>query len=206
MERKVTIYALIDPFTLKVRYIGRTVVSLPMRLSQHVFSARHNTRRTHKESWIRSLLKKNSRPYIRGLAVVQGWKESYEFESKLIGKYKDRLVNHDDRGLGSLRNHSNSTKEKISESLREYFKTNKNPAAKHVYVYRLDGSYCCEYDSLRKAAKSLGIYWKTISKHLNGVIPPAEAPTKDGRARIRRAGYQFSTAKVERMFDFTRKK
>lgn len=76
--QRVVIYCLVCPITLKVRYIGRTTVSLPMRLSQHVFKAKHNRDNTHKSNWIRSLLKINSRPFIRTLCVVNGWDESYK--------------------------------------------------------------------------------------------------------------------------------
>lgn len=205
MEREVKIYALVDPFTLKVRYIGRTVVSLPMRLSQHVHSAKSGRLKTHKEDWIRSLLKVNSKPYIRTLVKVIGWEESYKVESELIGKYKDRLVNHDDRGPGALRNHSDITRKRISDGLSKHFETNKNPAAKVVYVYNEDGSFYKEYDSIRKASVDLGYYFKTISKHLNGKLPDYMTPTKDGRKRVIGKGKQFSFTKVEKMYDLTRK-
>ncbi len=205
MKREVKIYALIDPLTLKVRYIGRTVVSLPMRLSQHVHSAKSGRLNTHKEAWIRSLLKINSKPYIRTLVKVMGWEESYKIESDLIGKYKDRLVNHDDRGPGALRDHSDITKERISKGLSKYFETHKNPAAKIIYVYNEDGSFDKEYTSIKKAAIDLGYYFKTISRHINGIIPDPTTPTKSGRPRVRKKDKQFSTIKVEKMYDLRRK-
>ena len=52
MEKvKVNIYVLIDPITLKVRYIGRTKKPLSERLSQHVGKAKHDKdKNTHKNT------------------------------------------------------------------------------------------------------------------------------------------------------------
>src|SRR5690242_9617875 len=96
----VKIYVLIDPITLKVRYIGRTTVSLPMRLSQHIHKSVKKKESTHKAHWIRLFYKNSLKPYIRLLTSVEGWKESYQFERDLIFKYRDRLLNHNDRGIG----------------------------------------------------------------------------------------------------------
>lgn len=194
MEREVKIYALIDPITLKIRYVGRTVRSLPMRLSQHVHCAKTGRLKTHKEDWIRSLLKINSRPYIRLLKKVIGWSESYNVETAIINRYRHRLLNHDDRGEGCLnRNLSQDSRNKISSTLTEFYKTGgRNAARKIVYCYNEDGSFYKEYPSIRAAGEDLGLYFKTISKHLNGVI----------KRRYLRKGKQFSFIKVERMHNF----
>jgi len=205
MEKPVKIYVLVDPFTMRVRYIGRTVRSLPMRLSQHVHHAKYKKGKTRRDSWIQSLLKVNSKPFIRLLCTVQGWKESYEFEKSLIHKYEPRILNHYDRGPGVIGvRRSEENRKQISEGLKRHFQTARNPACKRVYVYKEDGSFYKEYFSIREAAKGINVYFKTISKHING-ISGRNTPTKDGRPRFLRTGFQFSLHKVEKMKDYTNK-
>lgn len=183
--QRVLIYCLICPLTLKVRYIGRTKVSLPMRLSQHVFKAKRNVDNTHKSNWIRSLLKINSKPFIRTLCVVDGWEESYKKERELINKYKHRLLNHNDRGEGNNAPKSDAQKQKLSKIMRENY-TDKGKALheKKVYVYDIHGKYICDYPSCKKAAADLGIYYKSISKVTCGVYKQMK-------------GYQFSFEKKD---------
>lgn len=196
MEKQVKIYVLIDPITLKVRYIGRTTCSLKKRLSEHISKARNFNNYTHKENWIRSLLKINSKPYIRQLTVVEGWKNSYSLECKLIEKYKHRLLNANDKGVGHMRNMTEEQKLMISKTLKERYKKGlKNPARKIVYAYNKDGSFYKEFISIRQAAIELGYYFKVISKQLNSG-KPLKHMKKD---------YQFSFTKVEKMKDFTKK-
>lgn len=181
----VVIYCLICPLSLKVRYIGRTTVSLPMRLSQHIFKAKHNKDKTHKSNWIRSLLKINSKPHIRKLCAVFGWKESHEFERQLIEKYKDRLLNHNDRGTGNNAPKSLEHKQKISSFIKlTYTDQGKALHNKKVYVYDIHGNYISEYDSCKLAAKDLDIYYKSISKVTTGIYKQMK-------------GYQFSFEKRE---------
>jgi len=67
---KVIIYVLIDPLTLKVRYIGRTKCSLEKRLGEHISKSKLEYNFTHKCNWIKSLLKQNLKPIIRKLCIV----------------------------------------------------------------------------------------------------------------------------------------
>lgn len=196
MEKQVKIYALIDPITLKVRYIGRTTYSLKKRLSEHISKARNFNNYTHKENWIRSLLKINSKPYIRQLTIVNGWENSYSFECKLLEKYKYRLLNSNDKGLGHMRNMTEKQKLKISKTLKKKYKEGLgNPARKIVYVYNKDGSFYKEFISIRQAAIELGYYYKVISKQLNS-----------GKTlKFMKKDYQFNFEKVEKMQDFTKK-
>lgn len=66
-NRQVTIYALCDPDTNEVRYIGQTV-DPSIRLRAHLsdsFSGQSN-----KDKWIRSLLVRGKHPTLQALAVV----------------------------------------------------------------------------------------------------------------------------------------
>jgi len=202
---KVIIYALIDPITSKVRYIGRTSVSINTRLSKHIHDAKYNKRKTHKEDWIRSLLKINCKPLVRKLTEIEGWHESYVFEINLIEKYKDRLTNYYDKGLGKLRSCRDEDRKKISETLKQGYAngTIDKPIGKTIYVYKNDGTYVGEYPSIQETARQLNVYGGTIKKHINGKLPSHNTPTTDGRKRYLRTGYQYSTIKVDKMHDYT---
>lgn len=207
MEDKVKIYALIDPITLKVRYIGRTIRSLPMRLSQHIHRAKDiNRSKTHRDNWILSLLKINSKPIIRLLCEVEGWKESHIFEQNLIKKYAHRLTNHDDRGEGGKnRNTTEEQKIKISNTLKEYYKDKPMAFERTVYVYNYDGTFYKEYTSGAKAARDLNIPYSTIRKHLSKIVQDFDSPTKDGRKRKKRLTlFQFSFTRVDKMHDLSK--
>ena len=201
---KVTIYALIDPITCKVKYIGRTSTKLNDRLSGHIHASKYYTRHTHKENWIRSLLKINSRPLIRKLVEVEGWEESYKLEVSLISKYKDRLTNYYDKGPGKLRSCKEEDRIKISNTLKRKYKDGSIslPKGTTVYVYNRDGSFFKEFSSVPQASKELDVYHGTIYKHIYGNKPQFDIPTKDLRKRFLRSKYQFSTIKVDKMHNY----
>jgi hypothetical protein len=202
---KVIIYALVDPITCKVRYIGRTSVSMNARLSKHIHDAKYNKRKTHKEDWIRSLLKINCKPLIRKLTEIEGWEQSYELEVSLIEKYKDRLTNYYDKGTGYLRQFREEDRIKISNTLKSKYAqgTIDKPVGKTIYVYNRDGSFHSEHVSVSEACTKLGVGRTTIKRHINGYHPLFNSPTADGRKRFLGGNYQFSTVKVDRMHDYT---
>lgn len=201
---KVIIYVLIDPNTLKVRYIGRTSRDLYSRLHSHIHVARYETRKTHKESWIKSLLRNNQIPIIRKLTEVEGWNESYQLEVSLIEKYKDRLTNFYDRGPGSLRTCKPEDRLRISETLKQKYKDGliERPKGKTVYVYNKDGSFLNEYPSIQETARQLNVYWGTVKKHVHNKIPNIDERTKDGRKRHLKTNYQYSFTKFEKMHNY----
>lgn len=196
MTPKVKIYVLVDPITLKVRYIGRTKGTLKKRLAEHLCKAKKNYDNSHKANWIRGLLKMNSKPFIRQIAEVEGWTNSYIFERSLINKYRERLVNHDDRGEGGLqRTFTPEVRVRISESLKEFYSTNLIKTCTEVHAYNYDGTYYKSYYSIKAAAIDTGVYHGTISKLLGGrtLVP-------------RKTKFQFSYTKVEQMTDFKNRK
>lgn len=202
---KVIIYALVDPITCKVRYIGRTSVGMNARLSKHIHDAKYNKRKTHKEDWIRSLLKINCKPLIKKLTEIEGWEESYELEVSLIEKYKDRLTNYYDKGIGYLRQCREEDRIKISNTLKSKYTqgTIDKPVGKTIYVYNRDGSFHSEHVSVSEACTKLGVGRTTIKRHINGHHPSFNSPTADGRKRCLKGNYQFSTVKVDKMHDYT---
>lgn len=191
---KVIIYALIDPITLKVRYIGRTKNSLEKRLGEHISKSKLNYNNTHKANWIKSLLSHNLKPIIRKLCIVEGWADSYNIERLLINKYKNRLLNHNDRGEGGLNTQVTAImKNKISNKLKEYFKDPKNKRGlKEVFVYNLKGEFIKKFNSRAEAAKELKLSRKCISKCF-----------MKNKTRLHIHGYQFSDIQLDKKDDLT---
>lgn len=193
MDNQVKIYVLIDPITLKVRYIGRTKSTLKKRLGEHVSKSKYNYCNTHKGAWIRSLLNVNLKPIIRKLTEIDGWEESHKLERSLINKYQNRLVNHDDRGFGGLnRTYTQEQKDNISNSLKKYYKLNQIQTVTPIHSYNYDGTYFSSHASIKQASMDLNIYHGTISKHLCGITK------KPSRIRM-----QFSYIKVDSMKNWT---
>lgn len=74
----VKIYKLIDPETLEVRYVGKTVQPLKKRLSGHITKSK-NSRTAHVNCWIYSLLLKGKKPIIELIEEVENWKEREQY-------------------------------------------------------------------------------------------------------------------------------
>jgi hypothetical protein len=101
MSRVTFIYVLLDPRTLMVRYVGKTVSRLSLRLSQHINQAHlpgHNTRR---DNWIRSLRAIGLSPLI---GKIEACGEDWSCREKYwIGRFRAEgvdLTNHADGGEG----------------------------------------------------------------------------------------------------------
>jgi len=183
----VTIYCLIDPNTLKVRYIGRTRNSLQERLYEHLYRSIKDGERTHKSDWIKSLSRQGKIPIVRRLTTIEGWEESYKLERSLIHKYRDRLVNHNDRGEGGKNTIvSEERKQKISKTLKYKYQNKiiKHPLQFDVHVYNMKGEYLSSYESVIETGKALGIYRSAIDKVLHGECVQAR-------------GYRFSKIKYD---------
>lgn len=96
---RIYFYALKDPFTFKIRYIGQTVAP-DNRLRNHIYEAKKNNK-THKERWIIQLLRKNVKPIMEILwEEVMSANDANSFETDLIQFYRDEgcdLTNSEDR-------------------------------------------------------------------------------------------------------------
>lgn len=98
----VKIYALIDPFTDEVRYIGKTIYEPEERLKGHIKESNKKTNNTHKNNWINSLLIKNIKPNILILDIVKekGWQFWEQWWIALFKSWGSNLTNHTDGGDG----------------------------------------------------------------------------------------------------------
>lgn len=96
----VFIYGLIDPFTFKVRYIGKTI-NLKQRFDRQM-NERSNTHRCH---WIQSLRKKGKKPtqvVLQQLNDDEDWQAAEIKWIAIAKKYGWDLVNGTDGGDGVL--------------------------------------------------------------------------------------------------------
>jgi hypothetical protein len=94
------IYGLCDPRTQELRYVGKTSRSLKKRLRGHL--DRSKKPRTHRDCWIRSLLKQGIAPGIFEIDTVDG--DGCESESHHIAYFKSigcDLTNHTAGGEGA---------------------------------------------------------------------------------------------------------
>lgn len=91
MHKIIKIYTLADPISLKVRYVGKTVYPLEIRLRKHLVTYEKN----HRANWIRSLTKNNLKPIIELIEEVEesDWKfwEMYWIEQ--LNQWGFKLIN-----------------------------------------------------------------------------------------------------------------
>ena len=165
----VNIYVLVDPRTLKVRYIGRTRCTLKKRLGEHVCVDRSKTM-TRVKSWIKSLKAINSKPYIRLLTTCEGWEESHTLEQELIERHKEKhdLLNHNDRGKGNpFPIVSDFSRLQISKSLKEGYASGRLSPTRTtaVYVYSaFTGEYVSSYLSIAECSRQMRICNTSIER------------------------------------------
>lgn len=67
----VKIYALLDPFTLEIRYVGKTNRKLETRLREHIYDCIRRPRSSHKVKWINMLISNNAIPMIKILESTE---------------------------------------------------------------------------------------------------------------------------------------
>jgi len=111
------IYALIDPRTMRTRYIGFTT-NREKRYKQHFWSAERG-QGGHLYNWIRSLLQTGYKPiyHVLEYGTGDGWKECERFWIALYRIFSD-LTNLTDGGDGVLGYiYTIETRKKISEGV-----------------------------------------------------------------------------------------
>lgn len=108
------IYGLLDPDSLELRYIGKTKYP-KKRMQQHCYPTQLKTK-THRNSWIKSLLRQNKKP---GFIILEACvRDVDEAEIEWIANARKdgaRLVNGTNGGDGNKGGYSPSpeTKEKL---------------------------------------------------------------------------------------------
>ena len=189
-----TIYALCDPITNKIRYIGQTTLNPLCRLTQHINNALGYKNKSHLYCWIRKLNQNNQRPKVKILQENAEWNVdeiTWIEQAKLMGI---DLVNHTRGGNGIVgykhtdevkkkigkaskgnkyaenTKHSKETNEKRIES-RKWYKHSKE-TKKKISEKHKKSVLCIEtgniYDSAREAEKEMGVCKSSITNAING--------------------------------------
>ncbi len=157
VKKEYQIYILKDPVTLKIRYVGVTTRTLPIRLYNHIYYAKFRAS-THVHHWIMALIKNKQKPIIELLekTIENKWEER---ERYWIAYYKKTglLTNIKEGGQGVNINRS-------LESIE------KSASAKSIAIVQLDtnNKFIAEFSSIKIAAKYLETTKTNISNVLNG--------------------------------------
>lgn len=95
--RKVLIYVIKDPDTLRIRYVGKTVQSLKIRLNRHI-----NNPKGYVGRFISKLIRKNKYPIIEKIDECDesNWQEREIYWIKYYREIIDDLCNLCDGGIG----------------------------------------------------------------------------------------------------------
>ena len=160
------IYGLVCPISKQIRYIGMTRHSLDKRLNEHI---REGKSKTHKQKWIKSLLKKELHPTIVLVSTADesNWIELERFYIKLFKENGFKLTNIADGGQGGGSKgykHTEEWKENAAKRMR--IRNKEKPLGKEFYeklnggkrkkILRVDkvGNEK-EYNSVSEAANEL---------------------------------------------------
>lgn len=126
-------YALVDPRTFEIRYIGITKHS-DMRLTEHIRIAKNDTdSNIHKRSWIKQLLKLDLKPIfvILESCPIEDSSNSEIWWISLCKSLGFNLTNLTNGGdfppSWEGKKHSEETKKKQSKSIGEYYSTHIHP-------------------------------------------------------------------------------
>ncbi len=173
------IYALIDPLTNDVRYIGKTHNELYKRLSGHY----KDKRKTYKTHWIASLKDKGLKPSIIIIeeCTLENWEKREKYWIDYYRKLDCGLTNwlEGGQGLPIGYKHTPEAKEKIRIAAKRdnagKFKKGRphDPKQsegnwKHILQYDLEGNFVQEWKGIINAAKETGISKNTIGGCVKG--------------------------------------
>lgn len=175
MENTGYIYALIDPNTNCVRYIGKTV-NIKDRFSKHKSTAKYC--RTHKENWINSLQKIGLQPKIKILICTCEFLLN-NLEIELIKHYSQfcKLVNATKGGDGTRKPQTEKVKERMRTNNPMHnkelalFVNRKNSIKRRKPVLQFDktGNLIKEYASVAQASLLTNICESTIIRVCNKI-------------------------------------
>ena len=122
------IYALIDPRTDEIRYVGKTIKTVEARVSVHLYYARKGVH-TACARWLKSLIDIGLKPEIKILEIVhEDWAKA---ECYWIAKFKSEgipLLNHTAGGDGlNEYRHKPEAVAKIKAALATRYENKPNP-------------------------------------------------------------------------------
>jgi hypothetical protein len=122
------IYALIDPLTGEIRYVGKTISTPSQRLAVHLYYARKN-HRTGCARWLKRLSDVGLRPEIYVLQTAhEDWQEVERFWIAKLRQDGVSLLNHTAGGDGlNEYSHTETARANMRESQRLRYATNPSP-------------------------------------------------------------------------------
>jgi group I intron endonuclease len=152
------IYSLKCPLTEHIRYVGQTKQKLEKRFSNHIWESKKNKKSySHKDNWIRKLLKVGLEPIIEIIEYVESdLNFALEREMFWIKEFKKlgyNLVNATDGGEYSMNNvviktsmigeknpmfgkkHKSTSKTKMRQKKKGMYIGENNPRSKTIYQY-----------------------------------------------------------------------
>jgi len=114
----VKIYKLIDPISLEIRYVGKTITSLNDRFKVHIRQSKIAKKHTHKEAWIKGLLNKNLRPIIELIEEVENdiWAERECYWISTLFNLTNTSIGGDSGGNGLK--HTEERKQELRERVK----------------------------------------------------------------------------------------
>jgi hypothetical protein len=116
--KPVKIYMLIDPITNEVRYVGKTVGNIKYRLSAHISEAKRKTSKSHKNSWIQSLLNEGLKPKVKLLEeTLEDWEKLEQYWINYYPNLTNHSIGGDSGALGVIP--SKETIQKRIDSIKE---------------------------------------------------------------------------------------
>jgi len=181
-----TIYGLYDPETDELRYIGKTVSKLNVRLSQHITASKKG-KINHLHCWIRSLSKC---PIIKPIEIVP-YEQDSEAEIRIIAEYRTsgyNLVNESDGGEGQKGyHHSEETKNK----LRVLNIGRKMPPKSEETLKRMSEAQMGKHltdehkESIRQGVLKPEVYEKVVAGgRLGALVATHPSPSKETREKM----------------------
>lgn len=169
----VKIYALVDPSTGLVRYIGQTIRSLQTRLRGHINES--EKKQTHKQVWIQYLLRQDKKPVIIELCSCEGQELANKMETFFISHFSKYDLTNSANGSGVNFKFGQAAKDKMSASKKKFLANVEN--RKRMTELQLEGK--------RKMPPK-------VKKAKSPVMPHDEVIKKmqaAGRKKLKETGY-----------------
>ena len=156
----ITVYALRDPETQELRYVGVTSRELRVRLLGHLTDPCV----CHRTHWIRSLARRGLMPTIEALETIPfaGWQARETAWIAHLRKLGYRLVNNRAGGEGFVPGHrmSKKSRTKLSASLRKYHQEHPEARKKIGDHHRGKTLTAAQKKAVSKAAKKRWRLWR----------------------------------------------
>jgi len=152
----VTIYALIDPNTEQIKYVGKTIHCPKKRLQAHLYEKQ----KTHKCNWIKSLNGKIPELLILDTVDENNWIFWEQYWISQCKTWGFKLTNTTIGGEGgSGMKHSEERKQQISNFLlgRVISQETRNKINKPILQYNLEGNFIREWKSATEVKNILGL-------------------------------------------------